>query len=359
MNLRMTLYTSPATIMKEKMIFTRHLAILMRTGTPILDALDTLQAQAKPGMVRDALQQVIDDVANGRSLAVAFKKHHRIFNAFYVNIVEAGEKSGTLDQNLAFLSRYFERESRLRARVRGALIYPTIVILALIAVVIFVSAIALPRLAEFFDAFNQPLPGATRALLVAVDIVVNYGALILLGLLAFVVALTILNRRIKLFIWWHRLVLVIPYIGKLVEQIQLARFTRNFGLLLKSGIPVVTSLEITANTLTSLVYKQQILDLAASIRGGDNISHTLERLGKHTFPPLVVRMIAVGEKSGTLDDNLQYLADFYEEEIDASFKNLSTIIEPLLLIGVGVLVGLVALAIISPIYTLTSGITGA
>lgn len=357
MNIHTTIYTSSATIFKEKMLFTRHFAVLIKTGTPILAALDTLQAQAKAGAFKDALQEVIRDVTNGRTLTDALKKHPRLFGTFYVSIIEAGEKSGTLEQNLAFLSKQFERESRLRTRVRSAMIYPTIVIFTLITVVILVSTVALPRLVEFFNAFNQPLPWATRTLIAGVDLLLNYGILMLVGLTVLIVVFTVLNRRVKLFIWWHRLVLITPYIGKLVERVQLTRFARNFGLLMRSGISVVTSLEITANTLSNLVYKQKVLDLAVSVSRGGSISDTLEHMGKRTFPPLVIRMIEVGEKSGTLDDNLQYLADFYEEETDTLFKNLSAVIEPVLLIAIGIVVGFVAIAIITPIYTLTSGIT--
>lgn len=340
----------------ERLLFTKHLAIMIKSGIPITEALSSLIDSARPTKLKKVLVNVLSDIENGKSLAVALARHPRVFNQFYISLVEVGEESGTMEENLEFLSQQLAKDYNLRKKIQGALLYPAIVLIAATLMGGFISLFILPQLVDFFTSFDIDLPPTTKVLLLVANTMKNYGLFIFAGLGLALLAAYFIIRLPAVKALWHRLVLKLPIFGKLLVYEQVARFARNFGILLKSGISVSRSIEVTANTLSNLKFRNDLMEIGKALSGGKNISEALNQKKYRQFPIIVSKMIGVGEKTGKLDETLVYLGDFYEEEIDNISQNLSTILEPILLITIGLVVGFVALAIITPIYELTGSI---
>lgn len=341
---------------QEKLLFTKHLDTMIRSGIPIDEALETLESLVKSQTFKKAIKKIISDVKNGQSLTKSFKKYPNIFDDFYISLIEVGEEAGTLEDNLGFLSKQLAKDYSLRKKITGALFYPALVMSATGGLGIFVSIVILPKLVEFFKSFSVDLPLPTKVLLVIAETFSNYGILILIGIgmMVFLFILFTQNKATRHI--WHAMLLRIPIFGKLIVYGQISRFARNFGTLIQSGVPISRSLEITANTLSNLKFQNDLLEVLEKLNKGKEIGLSLDNKKYYEFPSIVTKMISVGEKSGKLDESLIYLGTFYEDEIDDISKNLTTIIEPVLLIVIAVVVGFMALAIISPIYELTGSI---
>ena len=340
----------------DRLLFTKHMAIMIKSGISLLDAIDTLREQTKSKTFQQILAQIFSDTKNGQALATSLKKFPDVFDQFYVSLIEIGETSGTLEQNLEFLSMQLSKDYQLRKKIQGALMYPGLVLSATVIMGGFISFFILPKLVDFFSAFQVDLPLSTRILLGFAIFMKNFGVLLLAGIIgAFFGAIALLQNPSVRFSW-HSLILKVPVFGELLRYQELARFSRNFGILLKSGIPSPRGLEITANTLSNVLFQRDIRVVSEKLSAGNSIGATLKKHNFQEFPGIVVKMIAVGEKTGKLEDVLLYLGDYYEDEIDSVSKNLSTLLEPFLLVAIGIAVGFVALAIISPIYELTGSI---
>lgn len=341
---------------QELLFFTKHLSVMTKAGIPIVEALETLHEQIKSETFKAVVAGVSEEVKNGKSLAIAFGKHPKVFNAFYISLVEIAEEAGTLDESLEFLSVQLAKSYSLRKKIQSALMYPAIVLLATVGMGGFISLYVLPQLVEFFQSFQIDLPPTTKVLLMFSLLMKNYGILLFAVAIVLFFCFLALTRTKAVKPHWHSLMLKWPLVGKLIFYGQLSRLCRNFGTLIKSGVPVARSLEITANTLSNIKLKNDLLSVSESLTKGKNIGESMRDKKSYSFPPLVSRMVSIGEKTGKLDETLLYLADFYEEEVDDISKNLSTILEPILLITIGLVVGFVALSIISPIYQLTGSI---
>lgn len=340
----------------DKLLFTKHLAVMIKAGIPITEALATLVDQTKSQAFKKVLSGVLSDVENGQSLAKSLEKFPKVFDEFYVSLVEIGEESGTLEGNLEFLSLQLAKDYSLRKKIQGAMLYPGLVFTATFIMGGFIALFVLPKLVDFFSAFEIKLPITTRILLFFANTMKNYGVFIFGGLVLFMFVSSLVLSLPKVKPWWHRVILKFPLFGEMLAYGQLARFARNLGTLIKSGVPVTKSLETTADTLSNLKFKNDLNEINEYLTKGKNIGDALDSKKYAEFPPLVSKMISVGEKTGKLEETLLYLGDFYEDEIDNISKNLTTILEPVLLIAIGLIVGFVALAIISPIYELTGSI---
>jgi len=220
----------------------------------------------------------------------------------------------------------------------------------------FISLAVLPKLVSFFDAFEIDLPFTTKVLLAVANFMASYGVVFFVSLFIGIFLLWLLMQSKTVKPWWHKQILKMPLFGELIKHSQLSRFARNLGTLLKSGVPIVQALDTTAETLSNLSFKKSVAGLSSTLSKGKSIGKGMEQLDNHDFPPLVSKMVSVGEKTGKLEDTLLYLAEYYEDEIEDSSKNLTTILEPVLLLVIGLIVGFVALAIISPIYELSGSI---
>ena len=341
---------------QDKLFFTKHLSIMTASGIPLAESLDTLEEQAKSGKFKKIIKSLAREVENGQSLEKALAKHKKVFGEFYISLIKVGESSGTLDKTLEFLAGQMSKDFALRKKVQAALFYPAIIFSAALIMGSFIAFFILPKLVEFFEAFDIELPLATRILLGVAYAFQNYGIVIAAAsvLTIFLFVTFTRNRATKPI--WHALLLSAPLIGNFTRYVQLARVTRNLGTLITSGIPLAEAVKTTAETMTNISYKKDMMRIKKELEDGKSISEALSAKRYKNFPPVAVKMIGVGERTGKLDETLLYLSDFFEEEIDNISKNLSTVIEPILLIAIGLGVGVVALAIISPIYELTGSI---
>lgn len=339
----------------DKLMFTKHLATMIKAGIPIDEALETLSEHGSASF-RNVIAQLTDDVNNGKSLSESMRRHPSVFDQMYVSLIEISEESGTLEENLVFLSEQMSKDYELRQKIKSAMLYPGLLLTVSSTVGGFIGLFVLPQLVNFFEALSVDLPLSTRMLLFVSRIMRDYGLLIvaLAVLLAFGFFTFTRLPGIKPF--WHRFLLKIPVIGKMNQAGQLARFSRNFGILLKSGVVVTKSLEVAIASLSNLAYQHDLTQVLNSLDKGSAIAETMSKEGFKLFPPLMTRMIRVGEQTGSLDETMIYLAGFYEDEIDSVSKNFTTLLEPVLLVSIGLMVAVIAMAIISPIYELTGSI---
>jgi type IV pilus assembly protein PilC len=285
-------------------------------------------------------------------------KHPKVFDGFFVSLVDAGEQSGNLENNLGFLADQTRKDFALKQKVKGAMLYPGLVLGATAVMGTGISWFVLPQLIDLFTSFEVELPLSTKILMGAAFFMRDYGAFAFFGMILVIVSLVLLLRMRHIKKISHRIMLRVPVLGKILSDGQLASFSRNLGTLLKSGIPMLTAFEITTNTLSNLVFVDDLKEIKERIKTGKSIFESMQAGHYDEFDKLTRRMIDVGEKSGNLEEMLIYLSDFYDEDIDGMSKNLTTLLEPALLLTIGIVVGFVAMAIISPIYSLVGGIGG-
>lgn len=340
----------------DKLLFTKHLRMMTKSDTTIMESLEILATLTESRTFRKIIQEMSADIKNGKSLSDSMAKHPKVFDQFYTNIIAVGESSGTLDQSFAYLSKQLAKEYSFRKIVQGAMIYPVIVLIAVGGVGMGVSIFVLPKLLDLFSGFGVNLPWTTKLLISFAQLMQNDGFLVINGIIAFVVVLRILPkfRLTKRYI--DRFFFELPYFGKLVENTQATIFCRNLGTLLKSGIPINSALVITLKISSNYVIQEYIIYLLGATEKGKSLS---EEFGSHNFkhfPKIMTKMIAIGEKTGNLSDTLLYLSDFFEEEVNDAVRNISTLLEPIMLLIIGGLVAFIALAIISPLYQLTGSV---
>jgi type IV pilus assembly protein PilC len=342
--------------LQEQMMFAKRLAILLKAGVPILGALKMMQKQTTAKNSLHVVTDLANGVERGQFLHVRLDRYRKFFGDFAVNIVKVGEVSGTLHENLGYLSDELKKQKELRSKVIGALVYPIFIVVATLGITILLTVYVFPKILPILTTFNTQLPFSTRALIFISSLFIHWGWLITIIVLA-LIALFVLSLRKKphfaLFI--DRGLLKIPVLGKLLQSYNMANFCRTLGILLQSDVRIVEAISITATTSTNLVYRDSLLKLGDVIKKGGKISAFLEEEGK-IYPPMVYQMVHVGESTGKLSDSLAYLAEIYENEVDDLTKNLSTSIEPLLMIFMGLMVGFIAVSIITPIYSFTQNL---
>lgn len=335
----------------EKVMFAKHLSVMVKAGMSIDNALETLAGNASPVMAK-SLRSVLEQVRRGHTLSSALKEHPKDFDMLFVNMVSAGEKGGNLAKNLDLLSIQQRKSYELRNKIKAAAMYPTLVLIAVAGLTAVVSKFVLPKIVGFFTSLNIELPTPTKILIAVASFFADYWSWVIAGIV-FLILLWSLMLRIKTTrLFLHNFIINLPITGKVTKNMNLALFCRTLSSLLNSGIPIDQSLQIVSQTLTNDVFKNETMSLYHKVLKGNSLADALQ--GKNHFPNIVSRMTRVGEESGNLEEVLDYLADFYELEVDTTTKNLSTMLEPILLIFIGLGVGFVAMAIINPIYNLTS-----
>lgn len=334
----------------QRVFFARHLALILRAGLPIDRALEILSSQERHKAVRRVLQEMLVLVQRGESFASALARYPAAFPPLFVSVVRWGEIGGTLVESLEHLANQLEKDHDLRTKVRSAFIYPAIVVGATFALGVIMALFILPRLVVLFDALRVDLPLTTRLFLAFARFLLRYGIVVLVAVPVLVIGAVALVRAKFARPFVHRTLLRLPVFGPLVQQMNLARFDRILGSLIRSGIPIVEALEITSLSLGNILFQRALLALKSTAREGAPLGQEIGRY--KIFPHIQAQMIVVGEATGRLADVLLYLADFTERDVDARTKNLSVAIEPMLLIFIGLLVGGVAVAVITPIYQL-------
>ncbi len=332
----------------DKLLFAKYLAVLLRAGLAIDDALDILIQQSK-GPLKTILTNLKTHIRNGDALADGFADYPHVFTPVFINLIRAGERSGTLQDNLEHLVLQMEKDRNLQQKIRGALAYPIIVLVGALMLSVGIVVFILPNILNVFTTLKVDLPLTTKMLIWLADLLVNHGGLVALAIFG-LLTLWLVARRLPVFQpFLHGFLMHFPVIGSVVRHTNLARICRLMGTMLKSGMPINECIPVTVSVLKNVHYKWLFNSILAEVSRGRTISSVLEVYPKR-FPPMALRMIRVGEETGTLPDMLIYLAVFYEQEVDDATRNLSTMLEPVLLIVIGLMVGVLALSIVTPIY---------
>lgn len=341
---------------EDKIFFTRYLAIMIRSGIPISEAIELIGKQTKNEYFKGILDSVYKSILNGQSLEKSLSRFPSIFNSFYIYMVRVGEESGTLEKNLQHLAIQLKKDDEFRKKVTAASLYPGIVIVTAMVIGGGISLFVLPKLITLFDSMDVKLPLSTQILLFIATTMRDYGIYIFSGLALLGIIFRFLLTLPKIKIVWEKFWFSMPAIGKFLQNIQVSQFTRNLGVMIQSGLPISQAIDTQKLATSNLVYHEYIIQIQKGIEKGKDITSTIDSKKFKYFPEIATRMIEVGEKTGKLDEALLYLGDFFEEEIDNDAKNLTTILEPILLVVVGLVVAFIALAIITPIYQFTGSI---
>lgn len=337
------------------MFFARHMSIMSRSGMQILDILRTLKKQTPSRTFNKVIDGLIEGVKNGQFLSEGLAKHQALFGDFFINIVHVGEISGTLAENLEYLADSLKKKRELESKVKGALVYPIIILIATFGLTAALTFFIFPKILPIFKSLNVDLPLVTKIFIAISTFMIDHGILVFAGAFGTMFAFWLL-LKIRVFQYiWHRFLIFMPVVGTMVQNYNVIAFVRSLSLLMKSGVKIVQAVDITANSSSNLVYKAALKEVAVHVGQGDPMSKHLATFPR-LFPVVFTEMIAIGEETGRLTDTGTYLADYYETELDNSTKSMSNILEPLLLLTMGFIVGFVALAIILPIYEVSNGI---
>jgi type II secretory pathway component PulF len=340
----------------EVILFTKHLSIMIKSGVPILEAVEILSEQTKSVEMKKVLIGVEKDIKNGASLVMALSKYPKVFSSFYISMITVAEESGKLEEVLSYLAEHLKKQYDFKKKVQSALLYPEIILATALLVGAGISLFVLPQLIDLFESLHVKLPLATQFLLGTARFMKVYGILFFGALFGFILLLQAAIRLPKIRPLWDLFMFAFPVIGGYLNQIELASFCRNLGMMLKSGLPITNALEILSTSTDNTVYQGYIIKMQAGVKRGSTLFHSMDTQKMSFIPALASRMIRVGEKTGNLDENLLYLGDFFEEEIDVASKDFATVLEPIILVMVAAVVAFLAFAIISPIYEFTSAI---
>jgi type IV pilus assembly protein PilC len=337
---------------KDLAIFTRQFATMINAGLPLVQCLDTLAKQTSKTGFREVILKVMKDVESGSTLAESIEKHRKVFTELYVHMVTAGEAGGILDVILARLATFLEKMDALKRKVQTAMMYPSVVMTVAIGATVFLLVFIIPTFAKMFKDYGGTLPLPTQIVMGASDFIRTKWWLILgvIGgaLFTFKRVRSTEKGRYKI----DELLLKVPAIGDILMKAAVARFTRTLGTLISSGVPILDGLSITAKTAGNMVIHDAILKTRASISEGETISGPLRESA--VFPPMVVQMIAIGEETGALDEMLSKIADFYEDEVDTAVDGLTSIIEPIMIVFMGGVVGTMVIAMYLPIFKMVT-----
>jgi len=340
--------------MRDIVIFTRQFATMISAGLPLVQALDILAKQTENKTLVSIVRQVLFDVESGNTVADALGKHPRAFSSLYVNMVAAGEAGGVLDTILNRLATFLEKTEALIRKVKGAMIYPSVILLVAIGAVIIMLLFVIPTFENMFASVNLTLPLPTRIVIGLSKLLQNFW-----WAMAGTVAVTVVALKRyyatppgKLAI--DKFMLRVPVIGDVLRKSAVSRFTRTLGTLISSGVSILEGLEITARTAGNRVVQDSIMESRSSIAGGETISAPLAKSG--VFPPMVTSMIAVGESTGNLDEMLQKIADFYDDEVDVAVSGLLALLEPIMIVFLGVAVGGMIMAMYLPIFDMVNAV---
>lgn len=340
----------------QKVFFTENLKVMVHAGLSISEALNTLALQAESKSFKRIIGVVKENVEQGRLLSAGLGKFPRAFPPIFTSMIQIGEVSGTLEDVLLELTTQMKKDYELRSKVKGAMTYPVVVLVAMLGITTGLITFVLPKLLGVFKEFGDvKLPLATRILIFISDFAQANGVLVAVGFVVLVAGFVAFARTKPGRSLVHRAIIGSPIIGPIAKKVNLARFSRTVSGLLKTDIPVVQSFNVTAEVLANVHYRAAAQDAAERIKKGETIAKSLGNYPK-LFPPLVVQMVLVGERSGTVDELLSDIATFYEQQVDQILDNLSSIIEPILILALGGMVGGIALAVITPIYALTQSI---
>ena len=342
---------------REQTFFIKRLSFLIKAGIPILESLVMIKDQTRKKSHANIMKSIVADVSRGQYLSTSLAKFTKVFGEFSINIISFGESTGMLSDNLEYLAEELRKKHALRKKVMGAFIYPIIVTIATFGITGFLMVYLFPKIMPVFTSLRITLPLSTRIVIFMSDFLRNHGFALIMGLIIFVIALIVTLKQSKTFhYYFDKVIMKLPLIGNVIKNYNLANSTRTMGLLLKSGVTLAETLEITTRVAGNLVYKEEFRKMAIVTDRGEKMSVYL-KTRRDLFPDILTQIVSVGERSGNLSHSLIYLSELYEAEVDDFTKNISTMIEPVLMIVMGIMVGFIAISIITPIYSITQNLT--
>ncbi len=337
---------------KDIVLFSRQLATLISARVPIIQALRILSEQLTNKFLLKTLQDLIAGVENGENLSTAMARHPKVFGTVYVSLVKSGEAAGGLDKSLTYLADQLEKDYELKGKVKGAMTYPIFVISALLIVGFLMFKFILPNLTVTLQEQGGTLPPVTLAIIALTNFINHFWWLVLIMIAGAIFGFKFwISTQVGRY-QWDKLKIHFPIIGDIFQKIYLARFSRNLSTLILGGIPIIKSMEIISDLINNVIYKEIVMDAVNKISNGSGIGAALS--GHPEFPAIVIQMVEVGEKTAQLDDILAKLAVFYEKEVDSKVSTLTTLLEPLIMIILGIGVGVLVAGILLPIYNLAS-----
>src|SRR5712692_5881793 len=337
---------------RDVMIFTRQFATMIDAGLPIVQCLDILSQQTENKLFRNTIRTIKQDVKGGSTLAEALKKHPKVFDDLYVNMVAAGEMGGVLNAILNRIAVFIEKASKLKRKIKGAMIYPATIVVVAVAVVSILLIFVIPVFGELYGSMGKALPLPTQMTINVSNWFRAYFLYIVGAVVAIIVALRMYSKTEKGRVMIDGFLLRLPIIGDLLRKVAVARFSQNMSILLSSGVPILDGLAITARTSGHKVIEKAIMDSRLSISQGKTVAEPLKE--SKIFPPMVCQMVAVGENTGALDTMLKKVAELYEEEVDDAVANLTALMEPMIMVILGVILGGLVISMYLPIFQLGS-----
>jgi type IV pilus assembly protein PilC len=334
----------------ETVLFTRQLATMIGAGIPMLESLEILREQAESRQFAMLLDCVINDVRSGQDLSSSFSRHPKVFSDVYVSMIKAGEASGQIDDILERLADYMEATQRLKRDIKSAMTYPVVSLVMIMGITAFLMMGIVPKFKEVFSSLDVALPALTKGVLACSDFAQEQWPLLLGGFILSIFGLSVYKRTDRGSWQWDWFMLHLPVFGQLFRKVGLSRFSKTFATMLKSGVAILGALDIVADTAGNRLIKDAVVNARESVRQGDSLAKPLAL--SPIFPPMVTRMIGIGEKTGSLEQLLEKISEFYDEQVRATVKALTSLIEPIMIAVMGVMVGTICLSVFLPIFEL-------
>ncbi|MDO8513716.1 MAG: type II secretion system F family protein [bacterium] len=349
-----SLHLARSVPMKEKIIFTRQLSFMIKAGMPVVQALTALKEQTESPILKTALEKIMQEVKGGEPLSSSLAKYPKIFNPTYISVVASGEKSGKLEEVLNNLADQQEKDFDLISKVKSAMIYPLVILIALLGVMFLIVFYIMPQLESVFKDFGGELPASTKFLMSLSSNLRKYFYIYFSIIILLIVFSKQFTKYPRIRLWVDKLRISLPILGMMNKKIYMARFTHTLSMLISAGLPVLEAIKISGEVVNNSVYQKSFNDLFKGVEGGVPFSELLKK--DKNFPPMLGHMCSIGEQSGNLDYVLSQIASFYEKEVETITRNLSTLIEPILMILMGIGVAFVVLSVLGPINSITNNI---
>ncbi len=338
---------------KDIVIFSRQLSLMFDAKISLMESLQALGAQTKKRKLKETIMAIAEDVEGGTPFSVALARFPKLFSSFYINVIKAGEASGTLSKSLEYLAEHMEREYDLNSKVKGALTYPALIVAVVVGVLFLLMFFVIPNLATVLTANNQELPFLTRVVIGSSGFIRSWGWTILL---AFIGLGILFYRYLKTQHGkenFDRFILKVPLVGKFMKLIYVTRFAENLSTLVKGGIPIIQALDISRGVVGNKVYKDILAETKEEVKRGEKISKVISKY-PNQFPPLLVQMISVGERTATIDKSLMSVVSFYQKEVNRGIDELLKLLEPLLVMTLGLIVGGLMASVMMPLYQMST-----
>lgn len=340
---------------KDIVILSRQMSTLFESQVPALRIFKLIGSEAENPTLRKHLLEIVDDLQGGASISVALSRHPEIFSNFYVNMIKSGEESGHIDQTFLYLADYLDRNYEISSKAKNALIYPAFVIFTFVSVMVLMFTVIVPKIGAIIKESSQDIPFYTKLVLIVSDFFVNNWMFMVFGIIAFIIGIIFYGRSNEGKRQISNFRLGIPYLGDLYKKLYLSRFSDNMSTMVLSGIPMLKAIEVTSSVIENEIYEEILKESSARIKAGQALSATLD--GKKEIPNILVQMIRVGEETGELGNILKTMSKFYQREVMNAVDTLVSMIEPVMIVALGIGVGVLLASVLLPIYNIASGVS--